>query len=505
MTVVETQHGRVRGTTVDGVVRFLGLHYGAETGGAHRFRAPQPVVPWAGVRDADRYGETAPQTFTRLALGGTPGDRPPLGEDCLRLNVWTPGCDDARRPVMVWLHGGGFEAGTGSMTLYDGTRLARKGDAVVLTVNHRLNVFGHLRLDHLLGEDFAGSANAGYLDLVAALRWVRDNVAAFGGDPDRVTVFGQSGGGRKTSLLTADPATRGLLHRGIVQSGSHLRLTPGDRAEAMTAALLDVLGVPADDARLLQEVPTQALTEAAGRVRGRFSPTLDDVVFDRHPWDPDAPARAHDVPLLVGTCRTELSNQIGLMDPSSFDITEDELPARLARFVEPHDVPALVEAVRRASPGAPAPEVFFTVASARGYWLDSLLQTERKVEQGGAPVWSYRLTWRTPVEGGRRVTPHSLDLPFVFDNVDVAPDIAGPETDETRAMAETMSRAWLAFARDGDPNCPAVPAWAPYDLQRRSVLHVDVPPVVVEDPHREERLLLSDYPSQQARGGVLHL
>jgi para-nitrobenzyl esterase len=504
---VETASGRVQGTEQDGIRHFRGIRYGATTAGANRFRPPQPVEPWSGITEATAFGETAPQVFTRLALGGTKGNRPAIGEDCLALNVWTPGCDAARRPVMVWLHGGGFEAGTGSMALYDGTNVARRGDVVVVTINHRLNVFGHCHLADLAGDDFLGSANAGYLDVVAALEWVRDNIHAFGGDPGNVTIYGQSGGGRKVSISMAAPVARGLFHRGIVQSGSHLRLAERDRAQAMTVALLDALGIPHGEARRLQEVPMDTLIELNGRLRGRFSPTLDGVVFDRHPWDPEAPELSRDVPLLVGTCRTELSNQVGSMDPTAFDIVQADLPARLERYVDAADVPSLVETVRRSSPGASASEVFFTIITARGYWLDSVLQTERKAAQaagGGAPVWSYRLLWRTPVEGGRRVTPHSLDLPFVFDNVAVAPDMVGPPTEETAAMAEAMSESWIAFARTGDPNNAAVPSWAPYDLERRTVVHFDVPPVAVDDPHQDERIAMSRYDTQQARGRVLH-
>ena len=502
--VVETATGRVQGVVRNGIRIYRGIPYGAPTDGKNRFRAPQPVVPWSGVADAIEYGQTAPQAFSRLALGGTKGNRPAIGEDCLRLNVWTPACDNARRPVMVWLHGGGFEAGTGSMALYDGTNIARRGDVVVITVNHRLNLFGHTHLADVAGDDFAGSANAGFLDIVAALEWVRDNVTGFGGDPGNVTIYGQSGGGRKVSIAMSTPVARGLFHRGIVQSGSHLRLLPRDRANSLTEALLGVLDIPKHDVRRLQELPMEQLIEANGKVRGRFSPTLDDVVFDRHPWDPEGPVLSADIPLMVGTCRTELSNQVGSGDPTTFDMTEEELVGRLTRFVPAEDAPALIETVRRSAPGASAPEVFFTIATARGYWLDSVLQTERKALQAAAPVYSYRLMWRTPVEGGRRITPHSLDLPFVFDNVAIAPDMVGPPSEETAALADAMSESWLAFARTGDPNNPHVGPWAPYDLERRNVMLFDTESTASDDPHREERIAVSKYPTQQAAGRVLH-
>ncbi len=502
--IVETTHGRVQGLVSNGTRVFRGIRYGASTAGANRFRAPQPPEAWAGVLDTLEYGQTAPQAFSRLALGGTKGNRPVIGEDCLVLNVWTPACDSARRPVLVWLHGGGFEAGTGSMALYDGTNVTRRGDVVVVTINHRLNVFGHTHLADLLGDEFAGSANAGFLDIVAALEWVRDNIAGFGGDPGSVMIYGQSGGGRKVSIAMNAPGAQGLFHRGVVQSGSHLRLTERDAAQGRAEELLQVCDIPAGDARRIQDLPMEQIIGANRKVRGRFSPTLDGTVFDRNPWDPEGPSISRDIPLMIGTCRTELSNQVGTGDPSTFEITDDELEERLTRFVPAEDVPALIETVRRSAPRAAAPEVFFTIATARGYWLDSVLQTERKAAQAAAPVYSYRLMWRTPVEGGRRITPHSLDLPFVFDNVAIAPDMVGPPSEETAAVAEAMSESWLAFARTGDPNNAAVGAWTPYDLERRTVMLFDVESKAAEDPHREERLAMSRYPTQQVRGRVLH-
>lgn len=506
--VVRTADGDVRGVETAGISIFRGLPYGAPTSGANRFLPPRPPTPWTGQRDARAYGDTAPQARTFLAEGGFEGNRPERGEECLVLNVWTPATDAGRRPVMVWLHGGGFEAGTGSVMLYDGVNLCRSGDVVVVTINHRLGVLGHLHLADLVDDDeVAGSGNAGFLDIVAALRWVRDNIEAFGGDPANVTIFGQSGGGRKVSLATASPGAAGLFHRGIVQSGSQLLLLPREAATDRAERLLASLDVPPAQWRRIQELPWRAVLRAARSVGGRFAPTVDDVVFDRHPWHPEAPPTAHPVPMMIGTCRTELSLQLGMMDPDVFAITDDDLPARLAPFVDASDVEPLTKLIRRSNPDAPAAEVLFTAATARGYWLDSVLQTERKAAQavaGGAPVWSYRLLWRTPIEGGRRITPHNLDLPFVFDNVHLAPHIVGPPTDETRAMARVMSQSWLAFARNGDPNNASVPGWRPYDTESRTVLHLDVPPIAVDDPFRDERILIERYRTQQLRGGVIH-
>ncbi len=505
--VVETAQGRVRGYVFRGINVFRGLPYGAPTSGENRFRPPQPPAPWSGVRAALDYGETAPQWAGPLSEGGTPGNRPTIGEDCLRLNVWTPAVDGAKRPVMVWLHGGGFEAGSGSSMLYDGVNLCRRGDVVAVSINHRLGLFGHCSLADIAGDDFAGSANAGFLDVVAALEWVRDNIAAFGGDPGNVTIYGQSGGGRKVSIAMASPAAQGLFHRGIVQSGSHLRLLTQEQAADLTEHLLRHFELGPGDARRLQTLPmgellkgNRAVAKATGR---RFSPTIDHTVFDSHPWDPEAPALSAAIPMIVGTCRTELSNQVGNADPTTLDLDDAGLAQRLESYVPKEDVADLVETFRRSSPGVGPSELFFNITTARGYWRDSVLQTEAKAAQGGAPVYSYRLMWRTPVEGGRRITPHSLDLPFVFDNVSKGVTMVGPATEETAALARAMSESWLSFARTGDPNNAAIPAWVPYDLERRTVMLFDVDPRAEEDPHRDERLAMERYPTQQL-GGTLH-
>ena len=498
--IVETESGRIQGVVYKGISVFRGIPYAAPTALRNRFRGPQPADPWSGVRVCTHYGETAPQAPGTLAEGGWSGQRPEMGEDCLCLNVWTPATDASRRPVLVWLHGGGFEGGSGSSLLYDGTSLARRGDVVVVTVNHRLGVLGHCHLSDIGGEAFAGSGNAGYLDIVAALRWVRTNIAQLGGDPGRVTIFGQSGGGRKVSLLTASPLAEGLFHRAIVQSGSHLRLMSRDRASELAERLLRQLDLKTSDADRLQRIPWRDVRRASRDVmrdtKLRFVPTVDGTVFADHPWHPDAPPTAAKIPMMIGTCRTELSGLPGA-DETTFALDRTGLTERLARFVPAADVAELIEIFERSSPGASPSQLYFEIATARGYWRDSVLQTEAKARQGGAPVYAYRLMWRTPVEGGRRMTPHSLDLPFVFDNVRKAPLLAGPPTHETAAMTELMSETWLAFARCGDPNHAGSPRWHGYDLAARTVMLLDTPPRAEHDPHGDERRAMERYPTQQ--------
>lgn len=497
---VATAHGQVRGLRKAGVSVFKGLRYGADTAGAGRFRPPQPVALWRGVQDAFDFGPQSPQMHSPLA------DKGPMSEDCLRLNIFTPAADAAARPVMVWFHGGGFEAGSGSQKVYDGTALALRGDVVVVSLNHRLNVFGHCYLGDRLGEAYAQAGNVGYLDLVAALRWVRDNIAAFGGDPGNVTIFGQSGGGRKVSLCYAGEDARGLFQRGIVQSGSDLRVQTPEEASRLTDALLAALDLAPGDAARLLEVPMDALSVAQLKVmretRSRFSPVLDDRAFTSHPFLPQAPAISNHLPMMVGTTRTELSNQLGY-EPGAFELDMAELRKRLVRHVGQADVAAAIAEFQASNPAASPSELYFLIASARGYILDQTLMAEQRVKADAAPTYVYQLTWRSPAEGGRRISQHTLDLPFMFDNVAAAPHLTGPQTNDTRALAEVMSETWIAFARNGDPNNRAIPAWRPYDLTTRPMMLFDVPPRLALDPFVGERTFMSRFPTQQM-GKTLH-
>ncbi len=498
--VVETAQGKVGGRRQGEVLVFKGMRYGADTSGAHRFRPPQPVAPWTGVQDAVEYGHQSPQMRGLLA------DKGPMSEDCLRVNVWTPGVETATRPVMVWFHGGGFEAGSASQKVYDGARLALRGDVVVVSINHRLNVFGHCHLEDVLGADFAGSGNAGYLDLVAALRWVRENIAAFGGDPANVTIFGQSGGGRKVSLCYAGREAQGLFQRGIVQSGSHLRVQASEQAARLTAALLSALDLAQVDAARLIDVPMETLTKAQIKVmretRSRFSPVLDGVIFQAHPFSPEAPAISNHLPMMVGTTRTELSNQLGY-EPGAFELDMTELRRRLARYVGETAVEEAIAVFQAQSPDASPSELYFLIASARGYVLDQTLMAEARLRAGAAPTYTYQLTWRSPAEEGRRYSQHTLDLPFVFDNVAKALHLTGPESEETRALAQAMSETWISFARTGDPNNLAIPPWRPYDLRDRPVMLFDATPRLVCDPFAGERQFMSRFETQQM-GRTLH-
>ncbi|MGH1471417.1 MAG: carboxylesterase/lipase family protein [Cellvibrionaceae bacterium] len=501
--VVETAQGQLRGiTNTRGVNVFKGIRYGASTGGKKRFMPPVSPPTWAGVRDAFEYGDQAPQAQTRLA------GSEPMSDDCLRLNVWTPKLDNKKRPVMLWFHGGGFEAGVGSMPFYDGTHIAHRGDVVVITINHRLNVFGHCYLGELLGEDFQQSGNVGFLDLIASMQWVKENISNFGGDPDNVMIYGQSGGGRKVSLNYASPLSQGLFHKGVVQSGSHLKVQTEEHANNLTENLLKELGIAKKDAIKLQSLDVNILSRVQRKVisaaGSRFSPMLDGITFPTQPWLPSAPAISSHLPMMLGTTRTELTNQMGGIE-GIFDMNEAQAKARLKAFILEDDIDEAYKIFKASRPNSNPSEVFFKIASARGYVRDQTIMAEQRVKSGSKNnTYVYRLMWRQPVEGGRRISQHSLDLPFIFDTVAALPHITGPETEETHAMVNNMANSWIAFAKQGDPNNDSIPKWRPYDLKNRLTMMFDVPSYLENDPHKKERLFMADYPSQQDGGNALH-
>jgi para-nitrobenzyl esterase len=497
--VVETTEGRYRGKLDGGVQVFKGMRYGASTEGAGRFMPPKPAEAFAGIRDAFEYGDQAPQPRTILTVPG------PISEDCLRVNVWTPETGGSRkRPVLLWFHGGGFEAGTGSSGLYDGTNMAKRGDVVVVTINHRLNVFGFCDLSGPLGADFTQSGNVGYLDLVAAMKWVRANIAQFGGDPGNVMIYGQSGGGRKVSVCYAGTEANGLFHKGVVQSGSHLRVHSKEQAAALTDGLLKKLGVARGDARALQQIPIEQLGAAQREVIGaagyRFEPVIDGVSFKADPWLPNAPRQTAKVPLMLGTTQTELSNQLG-RDETIFAMDEAGLKKRLATTIPAGDLDEALRVFKASTPSGSMAEIYFKIMSWRAYITNATTMAEKRHEQNGRanPTWVYQVTWRSPVQGGRRFSEHTIDLPFMFDNVARAPHLTGPQTEATKVMTEAMANAWLAFAKTGDPNHAGLPKWPTYDVVSRAVMEFDAPPKVVKDPYREERLLMARLPA--IRGG----
>ncbi len=487
---VSTSNGPVRGYREDGLQVFKGLRYGAPPTGLERFKPPRPPEPWTAPADAVAYGAPAIQSGLGPGeRGSSVGDPPAPGEpdcseDCLFLNVWTPGLDPARRPVMVWLHGGGFANGSGGAAMYDGGALARRGEVVTVTVNHRLNVFGYLHLAEAFGPDYAQSGVAGMLDIVQALEWVRDNIEAFGGDPDNVTIFGESGGGWKVSLLLAMPSARGLFHKAAIQSGPGLTAKPPEAAAKTTRALLEALGVTTPEA--LAAVPTAVLSKASVAVPGEimrlYTPVRDGVAIPRDPFEPDAAALNADVPVLIGTNKDETT--LFLLGHPRFGHFTDEDVAKLARDAAGEKAEALLAALREAYPDYSPTHLGAACQTAAGMWIGSVRLAERKAALGAAPAYMYMLTWETPVAKGRLRSPHAVEIPLVFDNVEKARNFVG-RGDEPQKVADQMSEAWLAFARTGDPGWPA------YEPTHRTTKMFDLESRIEDDPLREVRAVLN--------------
>ena len=486
--VAQTRAGKIGGAREHGVHIFKGVPYGADTA-ARRFLPPAAPAGWQRIRDALQYGPACPQLDVKETVS----------EDCLSLNVWTPALrDGGKRPVMVYIHGGEYSTGSGSSPLYDGTRLCLRGDVVVVTVNHRLNAFGHLYLGRLAGADYAASGNVGLLDLLLALNWVRDHAAEFGGDPQRVMVFGQSGGGAKIATLLAMPAARGLFHRAATMSGQQITASGPRGATQRAEAYLAALKIKGADVARLQSIDAAALV-AATRANdpsliGRslyFGPVLDQAVLPRHPFYPDAPP-AENVPMIIGNTRDETRAFHG-NDPGIFELGWSELPERLLRAWHVDIDPDYVVAeYRRMYPQYTPTEVFFAATTAGRSWRGAIIEAELRAQQG-APVYSYQLDYRSPLDGGRYGAMHTMDIPLVFDNIAQPGSLTGADA-AAQKVADRMSDAFIAFARGDDPNHAGLPQWRPYDLNTRATLLFDVECTLAEDPRGGERRLFAQVP-----------
>ena len=490
---VKTASGSLRGYIDNGVQVFKGVPYAASTAGGNRFLPPQKRQPWTDVRDATQWGQRPPQIF-----GGEPAEmlstdpREPLGEDCLVMNIWTPTPSSGRRPVMVWLHGGGYRSGSGSYSIYEGRELARKHDVVAITVNHRLNALGFLYLSHFGGQ-WASASNVGMLDIVAALEWVRDNIAAFGGDPGNVTIFGQSGGAGKVSTLMAMPAAQGLFHRAIAQSGAALTATPVEQAVKATEQLLQLLKIGSGQLDQLQTIPLMRITDAlatGAAPLAAFVPVLDGTSLPVHPFDPAAPAQSASVPFLTGTTATETT--FFATDDQLMPIDAATLRQRVKALLKVDDAEAdrMIALYRKNQPGRENIDLFLRMDTDNSrFRLAVDTQAERKAEQRGAPVYLYRFEYYSPVRQGRLKSMHCMEIPFVFDNLEAGKVYTGSSPAAQR-IADRMSAAWVAFARTGNPGHRGIPQWPAFDGTRRATMVFGDEAKVVNDPGGEERLAL---------------
>jgi para-nitrobenzyl esterase len=509
--IVATSAGKVRGFTRNGVFIFKGIPYGDTTAGENRFLAPKPPKPWTDVRPALAWGPVSPhgpragwvnqeEQFLYQWDDGF------AGEDMLRVNVWTPAVGDStKRPVLVWIHGGGYASGSSQeLRPYDGERLAREHDAVLVSMNHRLNVFGFLDLSQIGGAKYAGSGNASMLDLVLALQWVRDNIANFGGDPGNVTIFGQSGGGGKVTTLMAMPAAKGLFHKAVAMSGSFIGASTRDSAKALALQVMKELGIASSQVAKLHTVSADALLNAGivaaqkiapfgfpppgvlPKINLGWQPVVDGTVLSETPFDTAAPALSADIPFLLGNTFHEFAG--GIDKPQIAQTTWEQVTASLSPALGARTAPAL-DAYRKAFPSAKPFEIAGMIG-ADLFRRGAIHQTELKAKQGGAPVYAYWFGWRTPVLDGRPLAYHCQDLAFWFDNIDLCLQATGGG-DDARTLASQMSRSLVAFARTGDPNHDGIPKWTPFTESNRAMMIWDSTSEVKIDPDRDARQALA--------------
>ena len=490
--VVRTTAGLVRGVAgaAAGITAFRAVPYAAPPTGSSRLRPPRPPAPWRGERDGATAGPVAPQRPGPLER--TFGGYGEISEDCLTVNLWTPGPDpEAGRPVLVWIHGGAFTTGAGSVGWYDGSRLAARGDVVVVTFNYRLGALGFLHLGDLGGEAWAASGNTGLLDQVAALRWVRDNVAAFGGDPGRVTVFGESAGAMSIATLLAMPEASGLFSQAILQSGGGTFVQDRETATALAADVLGELGVPRDDLVRLAGVPVEAVLDAQARAGGRrggvglaFVPVVDGASLPATPETGLAGGSAPQVAVLAGTNRDEM-RLFSAVAPDAFGAEDDD--AVLAKVADIPDVgragsERVVAAYRRRWPDLSPTDLHVALHTDHAFRRPAQRLATLQAE-AGAGAWMYWFTWAAPILGGWLGSYHGLEIPFVFDNLTQPNvDLMTGGGDHLQSLADEMAEAWLAFARRGRPGWPA------YDpAGDRVTMRFDFPSEVVADPEADLR------------------
>lgn len=501
----ETVYGKIKGVRFDGVNVFKGVPYGGRISGDRRFRRPAPLEPWAGVRDALELGAPAIQNPRR--------GEPDPAEDCLFLNVWTPANDGKKRPVMFYSHGGGFVGGSGGAGGQDGANLARNFDVVVVETNHRLGLLGFLYLDELAGSDYAGSGNMGIADIATGLKWVNDNIAQFGGDPDNVMIFGESGGGAKTSCLYAMPEAAPFFNKASIESGPGVRMMTTDMAAQTTEMILKELNISPRNWKKILDVPAADLLAVQAKIpftppfqrkkggitepfAGGLGPVVDGVVLPNHPFDPTAPEISKNKPLITGWNEDEYTFFAWERhDADSFKIGFDELPAKL----EPQfgsDTPKIIEAYRTARPHASAPDIYVAVNSITLMGLGSIEIAEKKAKQNGAPVYLYNFGYKSnmkiPGTDYEMGTPHAMDITFKFNN-EVPPkegegprwSFAGNKPDRYVA-SHKMAELWSTFARTGKPAAKDVPEWPAYNLKDRPTMRIDTNCEVINDRFKIE-------------------
>lgn len=473
---------------------FKNIPFGANTAST-RFKAPIPPPRWTEPRICTEYGNVAPQPWGMNVAGRI------QSENCLNLNLWTPALDGKKRPVLVYFHGGGYADGTANDPLYDGIKLSVKHDVVVVTVNHRLNGFGYLYLGGL-SDDFREAGNAGQMDLVLALKWIRDNIANFGGDGNSVTIFGQSGGGAKCATLMAMPAAKGLFHRVWTMSGQQITGRTKDHAEQTAKTLLmKASGAPGNLSSLFS-MSVEDLRKAMSGNGQQWTPVVDGYTLPENPYYPTANILSKDIPMVMGNTYDETRNLIGSAKPALFNLSWPDVPKVLDQnikaFIGNLSTDNIITQYREHYPNYTPSDVFFAASTAARSWKSMLVQAEIRARQTSSPLWTYYLRWKSPFEGGKWGAAHTFDIPFVFANPSAMKQTKGANGAE--AMADTMSRMLVQFARTGDPSIPdiesipSVPEWPRYQLQDRKSMIFDIPLEVHADDRGWEREFWKDVP-----------
>ncbi len=500
---IEISHGKIRGARKEGVTIFKGIPYAGRVSGDRRFRRPAELKPWSGVRDALQLGPPAIQASRP--------NEPEPAEDCLFLNIWTPDTDNQKRPVMFYSHGGGFVVGSGGAASQDGTNLARNFDVVVVQTNHRLGLLGFLYLDELAGSEDQGSGNQGILDIVVALEWVNKNISVFGGDPNNVMIFGESGGGAKTSCLYAMPEAAPYFNKASIESGPGVRIGTREVATETTALVLKELRIAPKDWRKLLDVPAADLLRvqstfwpiAPYREKSKtggitepssagFGPVVDGVVLPAHPFDPTAPAISRNKPLMTGWNEDEYTFfawERG--DTRAFDLDFAGLQSNL----ESHygsDTKQIIDTYRRAMPNASAPDIFVAISSITMMGLGSVEIAEKKAAQHGAPVYVYHFGYKSEmnIPGTEYAvgTPHAMDITFKFNNETPlnSPGFLSGNNPDRYIASHTMAELWTSFARTGKPAAVGVREWPAYTLEDRSSMRIDTRCEVMHNRFSEE-------------------
>jgi para-nitrobenzyl esterase len=513
---VQTAYGRLRGRRQGDLVTFKGVPYAGSVSGENRFKAPPPLKSWTGTRDAFTPGPPSVQP-TKPSFGK---EEPLPSEDCLVLNIWTPAADHRRRPVMFYNHGGGFVIGSGSTWYQDGSNIAREYDVVVVASNHRLGLLGYLFLGDLAGEEYATSGNQGILDIAAALKWVNENIEAFGGDPHNVMVFGESGGGAKTACIYALPAAKDYFNKASIESGPGVHMSPREVATETTKMVFSELGLSEKDALKLKEVPAEKLLQVQSAVAqkrpgglslnggrqgmvvskpGGFLPVVDGTYLPHHPFDPTAPDISRDKPLIVGTNKDEMAFFLfERKDTDAFTLTDERLQARVTKELGPN-AEKIIATYRKSRPNASPADLYVAITTARAMWLGSIQIAEKKFAQNAAAVYMYMFTHESnlivPGTNQRLGAAHATEIWYKFNNVDLeepkdpnnpsSPGLIGTDPDREKA-ARNMSEMWTTFARTGHPGAKGQPTWPAYSLPKRSTMMIDAQCKVEDDPFGQE-------------------